>query len=103
MSGNVVMRDFIMLMHDDASARPSPEQWAAYFSFLRSRDAFEGGSAIGPGETFRKRDTPGAPTSHLVGYIRVRAGTLGAACELLSGNPVFDCGGTVEICELPRD
>lgn len=97
------MRDFIMLMHDDAPARPSPEQWAAYFSFLRSRDAFEGGSAIGSGETFRKQGVPGTPTSHLVGYIRVRAGTRGAARELLSGNPVFDCGGTVEICELPRD
>lgn len=103
MSGDVVMRDFIMLMHDDAPARPSPEQWTAYFAFLRSRNAFEGGSAIGPGETFRKQGVPAAPSSHLGGYIRVRAGTLGAARELLSGNPVFESGGTVEIRELPRD
>lgn len=98
-----MMRDFIMLMHDDMLARPSPEQWAAYFSFLRSREAFDGGSAIGPGETFRKQGEPADPTRHLAGYIRVRAGTLGAARELLCGNPAFDCGGTVEIRELPRD
>jgi hypothetical protein len=103
MSGDVVMRDFIMLMHDDALAQPSPDQWAAYFSFLRSRDAFDGGSAIGPGETFRKQGVPAELSGHLGGYIRVRAGTLGAARELLCGNPVFDCGGTVEIRELPRD
>jgi len=98
-----MMRDFIMLMHDDAPGPLPLDQWARYFTFLRSRDAFEGGSAIGQGGTFRKRGVPAAPASHIGGYIRIRAGTPSAARELLSGNPVFEAGGTVEIRELPRD
>jgi len=97
------MRDFIILMHDDVPVRPSPTQWADYLSSLRAREAFDGGSAIGPGERFRKQGVPARPADHLTGYIRVRAETLDAARDLLSGNPVYECGGTVEIRELPHD
>jgi hypothetical protein len=96
------MRDFILLMHDDAVASTTPEMWNSYFSFLRGRGAFEGGSSIGAGKTFRKQGVPRLASEHLTGYIRVTAKSLEVAQELLSGNPVFECGGTVEIRELPR-
>ena len=96
------MLDFILLMHNDSITDPTPGQWDHYFAFLRERDAFEGGSSIGPGGTFRKQGVPGDTSTHLTGYIRVRAADLTAARAYLSGNPVFDCGGTVEIRELPR-
>jgi hypothetical protein len=96
------MRDFILLMHDDAIAETTPEMWAPYLSFLRDRGVFEGGSAIAAGETFRQHVAPGAVSDHLTGYIRVLAKDLAEARELLAGNPVFECGGTVEIRELPR-
>jgi hypothetical protein len=95
--------DFIMLMHNDTVTEPSPDMWPGYFSFLRGHDAFGGGSSIGTGATFRKQGLPGAASPHLAGYIRVRAEDMSAAQALLAGNPVFDCGGTVEIRELPRD
>jgi hypothetical protein len=41
-------------------------------------------------------------TAHLAGFIRVNADNLAAAKSLLSGNPVYEAGGTVEIRELPR-
>ena len=97
------MTEFVMLMHTDATTRPTPEMWSPYLSSLRDRGIFEGGSSIGVGETFRKQATPAEASKHLAGYIRVRAETLAAASELLTGNPVFECGGTVEIRELPRD
>jgi len=96
------MLDFILLMHNDSITDPAPDQWDHYFAFLRERDAFEGGSAIGSGGTFRKQGVPGDTSTHLTGYIRVRAADLTAARAYLSGNPVFDYGGTVEIRELPR-
>jgi hypothetical protein len=96
------VHDFIMLMHNDAASKPSSEMWTNYFSFLRGRNAFEGGSSIGAGEVFRKDATPGKESEHLAGYIRVSAGSMTEARELLDGNPVFECGGTVEIRELPR-
>jgi hypothetical protein len=41
-------------------------------------------------------------TKHLIGYIRVAATTIDEVKSLLSGNPHFEAGGTVEIRELPR-
>jgi len=97
------VRDFILLMHNDATGEPSSEMWSSYFSLLSDKGVFEGGSSIVPGQSFRKHESPGKTSRHLAGYIRVQAESLTEAKELLSGNPVFECGGTVEICELPRD
>jgi len=97
------MLDFVMLMHNDATSKPTSEMWSVYFSFLRDRRVFEGGSAIGAGKAFRTGATPGKESEHLVGYIRVIAESMTQARELLAGNPVFECGGTVEIRELPRE
>ncbi len=95
------MREFILLMHN-ATTEATAEMWSAYFSLLHGSGVFEGGSAIGEGETFRRHLAPGHVSRHLVGYIRVQAESLMKAREFLKGNPVFECGGTVEIRELPR-
>ena len=97
------MREFMMLMHNDSVSESTPEMWTSYLSFLRDQRAFEGGSSIGAGEAFRGQGSPGNVSQHLTGYIRVRAESLTEAKELLAGNPVFECGGTVEIRELPRN
>jgi hypothetical protein len=95
------MNDFVLLMHDDCTAPVPDELWSSYFIKLRSLGVFEGGSAIGAGEVFRKDGAPGPPSDHLSGYIRVRAATLADAKALLVGNPVFEHGGSVEIRALP--
>ncbi len=97
------MADFILLMHDDATDPMPDALWPAYFARLRAAGAFEGGSAIGGGEALRKSGAPGPLARHLTGYIRIAAPDLPAARELVAGNPVYECGGTVEVRELPRD
>ncbi len=97
------MADHLLLMHGDVTTCTTPAMWQDYFHILNARDAFMGGSAIGAGETFRKEDTPCPVTSDIGGYVRIRAKDMAEARELLSGCPVFECGGTVEIRELPRD
>lgn len=97
------MEDFILLMHDDAATPPSAALWAAYIADLTGQGVFAGGSAMGQGEVFRKQRTPGRPSPHITGYLRVRAASLSDAARLLAGNPVYECGGTVEIRALPRD
>ncbi len=97
------MRDFILLMHNDAVEKTRPEMWSSYLSSLRGRGVFGGGSSIGAGEVFRKQAISGSISEHLAGYIRVQAEGLTEAREFLAGNPVYECGGTVEIRELPRD
>ena len=95
--------DFIFLMHNDATTEPSPDMWPPYLASLQARGIFDGGSAIGPGAPFRKKGVAGDVSAHLGGYLRVRAADLTAARAYLTGNPVFESGGTVEIRELPRD
>jgi hypothetical protein len=97
------MNDYILLMHADAGDGETPELWADYLSRLREMGVLQGGSAIGAGEVLRKEGAAGPVTSHLSGYVRVQAPDMGAARALVAGNPVFECGGSVEIRELPRD
>lgn len=97
------MADFILLMHNDAASTPSAEMWQSYLSGLRQQGVLDGGSSIGGGTAFRKELPSGRQSSHLAGYIRVRAESAEQARQYLSGNPVFERGGTVEIRQLPTD
>jgi hypothetical protein len=95
------MTDYILLMHDDAVIDDAGD-WDAYLQTLKQDGVFEGGSAIGGGVCVRKGAAAPDITAHLAGYIRVTADTLDKAKSLLSGNPHFEAGGTVEIRELSR-
>ncbi|CAN5336787.1 hypothetical protein BH10PSE17_BH10PSE17_23990 [soil metagenome] len=97
------MNDYLFLMHDDAESAETAVAWTHYLKRLRESGQFDGGSAIAGGECVTQSSRSDKITSHLTGYLRVRAETLEAAKRLLEGNPVFEAGGTVEIRELPRD
>jgi len=95
------MADYIFFMHDDAPTE-DPSAWEAYLFTLRQKGVFEGGSEIGGGICVRKGGGIPDITKRLAGYIRVAAATLDEAKSLLTGNPHFEAGGTVEIRELPQ-
>jgi len=94
------MADYIFLMHDDAVAEE--QDWGPYLHSLRQRGIFQGGSAIGDGVCVRKSGKAAPLSAQLAGFVRVRAGSIEQAKALLSGNPVFEAGGTVEIRALPQ-
>ena len=100
------MNDYILFMHGDTSPgrrTPDNDEWAAYFAKLEQAGAFQGGSAIGDGVCVSRSIVPPPDiTRHLSGYIRVQAESLSQARDLVSGNPIFEAGGTVEIRELPK-
>jgi hypothetical protein len=95
------MPEYILFMHGDVVADEN-QDWDAYLGNLKRSGAFEGGSEIGPGVCVRKNGVATPITEHLVGYIRVKAGSIEEAKSALAGNPHFEAGGTVEIRELPR-
>jgi hypothetical protein len=94
------MAEYILLMHDDAMS--NNDAWGPYIQKLQQGGFFEGGSAIGDGVCARKSGEPASVTTHLTGFIRVTADSIDQARSLLTGNPHFEAGGTVEIRELPR-
>lgn len=102
MKTNSDLRDFVLLMHSDTERSGTPDEWTIYFKRLRESGRFQGGSTIGSGECVRKAGPPGQLHSSLGGYIRVLARDLEDAKALVSGNPVFENGGTVEVRELPE-
>ena len=96
------MPDFIFLMHDDG-ADAAGGDWGPYLTSLQQRGCFQGGSGIGDGACFHKGSAQPLPASdNIVGYIRVAADDLAAARALLTGNPVYEAGGVIEIRELPK-
>ncbi len=97
------MADFLLLMHTDTTCPVPDHLWGPWFQALRDAAAFEGGSAIGSGEVLRKGLAPGPVASWIDGYVRIRAPSLETAKALVVGNPVYECGGTVEVRELPED
>lgn len=94
------MTDYIFLMHNDAIGEEV--SWEPYLQILRLSGHFQGGSAIGDGVCARKFGAPATVSSHLTGFIRISVDNLDQAKSLLTGNPHFEAGGTVEIRELPR-
>lgn len=100
------MKDYILLMHSDApdtERAENAELWERYLGLLHASGSFDGGSAVGAGARFRKGRDACAVDSGISGYLRVRARDLEDASSFLSGNPVFEAGGTVEVRELPPD
>jgi hypothetical protein len=100
------MHDYLLLMHNDVPAdaiTPDGDAWNRYMAALRLAGAFDGGSAIGSGVCLNKSGRAPAIAAHLTGYMRVQAESFEAACALVTGNPDYEAGGTVEVRELPRD
>lgn len=95
------MAEYILLMHDDV-AGVLDSAWEPYLKLLQEGGSFEGGGAIGDGICVRKKGTVPPITAHLVGYIRVSADSIDHAKLLLTGNPHFEAGGTIEIRHMPR-
>jgi hypothetical protein len=94
--------DFILLMHGDSVDRDGNEDWSTYLQALDAKGVLRGGSAIGAGTCLRLNNPAPRTTDHLVGYVKIEARDLEHAREFVSGNPVYEAGGTVEIRALPR-
>jgi hypothetical protein len=95
------MADFLFLMHDDALAE-NDAAWGPYLAGLQSAGVLRGGSAIGAGICACKSGPAPEITTHLTGFLRIEVRDLKQAQSLLTGNPTYEAGGTVEIRELPR-
>jgi hypothetical protein len=66
------MREYLLLMHGDASDRAA--DWDPYLADLRRRGVFRGGSSIAAGTSHRRLGPP-APASPITGFIRIEVET----------------------------
>jgi hypothetical protein len=96
------MARFLLLMHD-AGGVEDAGAWGPYLEKLRGSGRFEGGSSVGATAVHRKGGFAAHRDDSLVGYLIIGAENLESARAFLEDNPVFEAGGTVEICELVED
>ena len=94
------MAEFILLMHKLPDGIVE-EDWSPWLDRLAQSGNLRGGSEIGGGKTCCKLGRPATMTSHINGFVRIEAADMNEAEMLLSGNPVFEAGGTIEIRDLP--
>jgi hypothetical protein len=94
------MSEFLLLMHGDAVDEVAAD-WPAYLDGLARR--LRGGSSLGGGACFRRDGASRPIADHLTGFIRIAAESLEDARSCLTGNPVYEAGGTVEIRLLVDD
>jgi hypothetical protein len=102
----LVLKEFLFLMHDDASNPAYADdgaRWAEYLDVLSATGRFDGGSSAGAGACVRKGHADRPLSVAITGFLRVRAEDFEGARDLLRGNPVYEAGGTVEIRELVPD
>jgi hypothetical protein len=100
-AGGDLDADYLFLMHDDAPAtgnEASSNDWGPYINSLQA----SGTSRVEARSVRASARAVPAITGHLSGFIRVGADNMDHARTLLSGTPVFEAGGTVEIPELLR-
>jgi len=99
------MNEYILFMHDDVVDRSIVDdsaRWEQYIASLRASGQFEGGSSIGSGVLCKKGRANQDATPAINGYIKLQAENIDAAQRFLTGNPVYEAGGTVEVRELVR-
>lgn len=89
------MREFLMLMKASGG---TPEDWNNYINTLVASGLFRGGSALGNG--LRASKNHENTNCEITGFMRFEAESINEVSALLSGNPVIEAGGEVEISEL---
>lgn len=93
---------YILLIHGSTATPPQPLEWDAFFERAKASGLFKGGSAIGAKMQIGAPVTS-ALSEHISGFMRFDSDDKESVLELLKLHPVILNGGTVELCELPKD
>ena len=88
---------------DDKDTAASANLWEAYIVALRQSGGFDGGSSLADGLLMKKDADAVAVSGGINGFLRVKAAGLAELSRLLTGNPIFEAGGTIEVHELLED
>jgi len=93
--------EYILLIHDNTDTPTKEKDWEKFFTLAKKSGLFQGGSVIGKRIVLGSKEVPDT-TENVSGYMRFEAVDLEKLKSLLNEHPVLKCGGTLELCELPR-
>jgi hypothetical protein len=93
--------EYILFIHDNTDTPTKEEDWEKFITLARKSGLFQGGSEIGKRISLGKKEVADT-TESVSGYMRFEAEDLEKLKVLLNEHPVLKCGGTLELCELPK-
>ena len=87
------MPEYVMLMKGSAASG----DWDDYIEKLVSSGKLRGGSSLGNGVSVAKGKVDGG--CEVTGYMRFSAESIEEVQELITGNPLYEAGGSIELLE----
>lgn len=93
--------EYIVFIHNNTDTATSDAMWNEFFATATASGLFQGGSEIRWLKHMETKPTEPASTN-LGGFMRFVADSEQELWALLEQHPVYRCGGTLEICEMPK-
>ena len=91
------MPEYVMLMRGSAASG----DWDAYIEKLVNSGRFRGGSSLGNGIAVAKGMVDSE--CEVTGYMRFSADSIEEVKQLITGNPLYEAGGLIELLEEVPD
>ena len=92
---------YIALIHKNTDSAPTADEWECFIDAATATDMFKGGSVIGSRRTIGQK-TVADTTESVGGFMRFDCDDPEKLLALLREHPVFQHGGTIELCEMPK-
>jgi len=93
--------EYILFVHNNVDTKTNQEDWSRFFELAMKSGLFQGGSEIGERILLGAKAVADT-TNSIVGYMRFESESAEPIIELLKEHPVLKCGGSLELCELPK-
>lgn len=93
--------EYILFIHNNTETPTTIEAWNTFFKAAKESNIFQGGSEIANRIQLGNKIVPDI-TQQIGGFMRFESPSLEAVKKLLKIHPVMLCGGTLELCEMPK-
>lgn len=93
--------EYILFIHNNTNRPTTKEEWNTFFTAAHQSGIFAGGSEIANRIQLGHKSVSDI-TKTIGGHMRFEAATLEEVTKLLKLHPVLLCGGTLELCEMPK-
>lgn len=94
--------EYILFIHNNNDSVTTEEQWKSFFIEAKKSGVFQGGSEISNQYQIGKKTVPKI-TNNIGGFMRFESNDKNTILSLLEKHPVIIQGGTLELCEMPKN
>ena len=94
--------EYILFIHNNNDVITTEDQWNSFFIEAKKSGVFQDGSEISNQYQVGKKEVKKI-TDSIGGFMRFESENKNKILSLLEKHPVFIQGGTLELCEMPKN